>query len=319
MKLVILDGYAANPGDLSWDSLRRFGALTVYDRTPQPLAVGRVGDADIVITNKVLITAELLDSCPNVKMVCVMATGYNTVDTEAAKARGVVVCNVPAYSTDSVAQLTMALLLEICMRTGEHSASVHAGEWTRSGDYSYTVAPLIELAGKTMGVVGMGSIGRRVAQLASAFGMDIVFSTRTPRPELEKEGYRELAFDALLAESDVVSLHVPLTEKTTGLINAAALNKMKRGAILLNTTRGAVLVEADVADALKSGHLYAAGVDVLSSEPPRADNPLLSAPNCVITPHIAWAPKEARARLLDTVLENVALYLQGKPQNVVNP
>lgn len=318
MKLVILDGNAANPGDLSWDGLREFGELIVYDRTPQQLAVERIGDADIVITNKVVVTAELLDACPNVRLVCVLATGYNTVDTEAARQRNVTVCNVPAYSTDSVAQLTMALLLEICLRVGDHNNSVHAGDWVRAKDYSYWNYPLIEIADKTMGIIGMGSIGQRVACLARAFGMKIVYYSRTEKPELEKEGYRYMPMDELLAESDVVSLHCPLTEETTGLINAAALDKMKQGAILLNTTRGAVIVEKDVASALQSGKLYAAGVDVLSSEPPSADNPLLALDNCIITPHIAWAPTEARTRLIGVVVDNVKNYLAGTPVNVVN-
>lgn len=317
MKIVVLDGHAANPGDLSWAPLEAYGQLTVYDRTPQPQAAERIGDADIVITNKVLITPELLDSCPAVHMVCVLATGYNTVDTAAAKARGVVVCNIPAYSTDAVAQHTMALLLEICLRVGDHNNSVHAGDWVRAPDYCYWNYPLIELAGKTMGIVGMGSIGRRVATLAHAFGMEVVYNSRTPKEDLKDCRY--LPLDEVLAQSDVLSLHCPLTDETRGLINAAALDKMKRGAILLNTTRGAVLVEADVAAALRDGRLYAAGVDVLSTEPPAADNPLLALDNCILTPHIAWAPKEARVRLVQTALDNVRHFVQGDPVNVVNP
>lgn len=318
MKLVILDGYTTNPGDLSWDGFRQFGGLTVYDRTPQELAAERIGDADIVITNKVRVTPALLDACPNIKMVCILATGYDTVDTAAAKARGVVVSNIPAYSTNSVAQTTIALLLEICVRVGDHNASVHAGDWVKAPDCSYNVAPVIELVGKTMGIIGMGGIGSRVAEIARALGMDIVYYNRSPRPQLEQAGYRPVPLDELLACSDVVSLHVPLTGETRGLIDAAAIDKMKQGAVLLNTTRGAVIVEDDVAAALRSGKLYAAGLDVLSVEPPAADNPLLSAPNCVLTPHIAWTSREARARLIEAALQNVRGFLDGHPQNVVN-
>ena len=317
MKIVILDGYASNPGDLSWDKFRALGELTVYDRTPPELVAERMEDADIVVLNKVTITEELLDNCHKLKIIAILATGYNMIDLGATARRGITVCYVPAYSTDSVAQHTFALLLEVCVRAGDHSASVHSGDWVNANDYCYWKWPLIELSGKTLGIIGFGNIGQKVAGIAASFGMKIVYYSRTRYEHLENEAvsYREL--DELLAVSDVISLHCPLTSETEGLINIDAISKMKNGAIIINTTRGAVLDEDAVARALNSGKLYAAGLDVLSTEPPSGDNPLLSAKNCIITPHIAWAPKESRARLIDVTHDNIRLYLEGRPQNVV--
>jgi glycerate dehydrogenase len=318
MKIVVLDGYPTNPGDLSWAPLESFGELVVYDRTPPDEVVARCQGAQMVLINKVNMTAAVMDGCSDMKMIGVLGTGYNTVDTDAAKERDIVVCNVPAYSTDSVAQHTMALLLEICLQVGKNDASVHRGDWYAAPDYTYYINPLMELAGKTMGIFGMGNIGRRVARLAAAFGMRVIYHSRIRRADLGDGDIDYVDFDTLLRQSDVLSLHCPLTPETEGLIDAKALAKMKDGAILINTTRGPVLDEAAVAAALESGRLYGVGVDVLSTEPPRPDNPLMGAKNCVITQHIAWAPKEARARLLDVVWNNIRCFVAGKPQNVVN-
>lgn len=320
MKIVILDGHAANPGDLSWDKFAEFGELSVYDRIVSPeLTAERMRGAEIVVSNKVPMDEALFEQCPELKFLAVLATGYNNFDIYSAARHGVTMCYVPAYSTASVAQHTMALLLEICMHTGEHSASVHAGDWANSPDYSYRISPLIELAGKTIGIIGFGDIGKKVAELAAAFGMKILYNSRTRYPKSESRHVRYAALDILLAESDIVSLHCPLTEDTHGLIGTAAISKMKDGAILLNVARGPVIDEAAVAAALESGKLYAAGVDVLSSEPPRHDNPLISAKNCIITPHIAWASRESRRRLLDVTYNNIRAWLDGRPQNIVKP
>lgn len=317
-KIVILDGYAANPGDLSWDGLRQFGELTIYDRTAREDIVSRIGDAGIIFTNKTPITKETLEACPQLKMIGVLATGFNIIDIQAAKERGVTVCNVPDYSTVSVAQLVFAMLLEICHHVGHHSAAVHAGRWSSNPDFCFWDYPLMELAGKTMGIVGYGRIGQAVARLALAFGMQVIASSRSAVPGTEKDGVRFVTREELLKSADVVSLHCPLTPETEGLINRASIEWMKHGAILINTGRGPLVVEKDLADALNAGRLYAAGLDVAAQEPIPKDSPLIGAKNCFITPHIAWATFEARRRLVDITVENLRSFLEGKPVHVVN-
>ena len=317
MKIVILDAYAANPGDLSWDEFAALGDLTVYDRTAQEDAAARIGDAEVVFINKVRMTDEIFAACPNLKLVSILATGYNIVDLAAAKRRGITVCNVPGYSTRAVVQMTFALLLEICQQVGLHSGAVHTGRWQTCPDFCFWDRPLIELDGKTMGIVGYGAIGSAVGTVAQAFGMKLLVTARHERPV--PEGARFVSLPELLAQSDVVSLHCPQTAENARMIDAGALAQMKDGAILLNTARGGLLDEQAVADALRSGKLLAAGMDVVSAEPIRADNPLLTAPNCFLTPHIAWAPLETRRRLQAISAENLRAFLAGKPQNVVNP
>ena len=321
MKLVILDGYAENPGDLSWDALRKFGELTVYDRTDltdTDEIIRRIGDAEIVITNKTPISRDVFDACKTIRLVAVLATGYNIVDIAYAKQRGIPVCNVPAYGPDAVAQYAIALLLEICSQVGHHSAAVHAGRWQSSDDFCFWDTPLIELAGKTMGVIGFGRIGRAVGRIAKAMGMRVLACGS--RPTDEGCAIAEyVAMPELLRQADVVSLHCPLTPQTKNIINRETLSMMKHGAILINNARGALLDEQAVADALNHGRLYAAGVDVASVEPIRAGNPLLTAKNCFITPHISWACKECRERILQATIENIAACLAGNPVNVVNP
>lgn len=317
MKIVILDAYAANPGDLSWDEFAALGELTVYDRTAQEDAAARIGDAEVVFINKVRLTDEIFAACPNLKLVSILATGYNIVDLAAAKRRGITVCNVPGYSTRAVVQMTFALLLEICQQVGLHSGAVHTGRWQTCPDFCFWDRPLIELDGKTMGIVGYGAIGSAVGTVAQALGMKLLVTARHERPV--PEGARFVSLPELLAQSDVVSLHCPQTAENARMIDAGALAQMKDGAILLNTARGGLLDEQAVADALRSGKLLAAGMDVVSAEPIRADNPLLTAPNCFLTPHIAWAPLETRRRLQTISAENLRAFLAGKPQNVVNP
>lgn len=312
MKIVVLDGYALNPGEFSWDFLSPFGTFQCYDRTPtQALTISRIADADIVLLNKTPITQAVLDACPNIKLICVLATGYNVVDCAAARRRGIPVCNVPGYGTDSVAQFTFGLLLALCHRIELHSQSVHAGDWTACQDFCYWKTPQMELYGKTMGIVGYGAIGQAVGKIARAFGMEVVACNRSP-----EDGC--VSLEEVLEKADVLSLHCPLTPENTGLINATAIAKMKDGAILLNTARGALIDEAAVAEALRSGKLRGAAVDVVCHEPIPADNPLLDAPNCIITPHMAWAPTEARQRICSITAENIRLWIAGKPQNVVN-
>ncbi len=317
MKIVILDAYAANPGDLSWDEFAALGELTVYDRTAQEDAAARIGDAEVVFINKVRLTDEIFAACPNLKLVSILATGYNIVDLAAAKHRGITVCNVPGYSTRAVVQMTFALLLEICQQVGLHSGAVHTGRWQTCPDFCFWDRPLIELDGKTMGIVGYGAIGSAVGTVAQALGMKLLVTARHEKPV--PEGARFVSLPELLAQSDVVSLHCPQTAENARMIDAGALAQMKDGAILLNTARGGLLDEQAVADALRSGKLLAAGMDVVSAEPIRADNPLLTAPNCFLTPHIAWAPLETRRRLQAISAENLRAFLAGKPQNVVNP
>lgn len=317
MKIVILDAYAANPGDLSWDEFAALGDLTVYDRTAQEDAAARIGDAEVVFINKVRLTDEIFAACPNLKLVSILATGYNIVDLAAAKRRGITVCNVPGYSTRAVVQMTFALLLEICQQVGLHSGAVHTGRWQTCPDFCFWDRPLIELDGKTMGIVGYGAIGSAVGTVAQALGMKLLVTARHEKPV--PEGARFVSLPELLAQSDVVSLHCPQTAENARMIDAGALAQMKDRAILLNTARGGLLDEQAVADALRSGKLLAAGMDVVSAEPIRADNPLLTAPNCFLTPHIAWAPLETRRRLQAISAENLRAFLAGKPQNVVNP
>ena len=318
MKLVILDGYALNPGDLSYDVYRQFGELTVYDRTEtEEEAIRRISDSQIVILNKTPITETLLAACPSIRMICVQATGYNVVDCHAARRRGIPVCNVPSYGTAAVAQFTMALLLEICHRIGLHDRLVHEGRWITSPNFCFWDTHQMELAGKTLGIIGFGRIGRATAALAKAFGMKVLAHSRSQCPEgLALAEYVDL--DTLLEQSDVVSLHCPLFPETEKLINERTIAKMKDGAILLNTSRGGLVDEAALAEALSCGKLRAAAVDVLSAEPMSGDNPLLTAPNCIITPHMAWAPIESRQRILDITVQNIRRFLDGGSMNVVN-
>lgn len=318
MKIVILDAYTTNPGDLSWAPLRTFGELTVYDRTAPDEVTDRIGDAEIVYTNKTVLPENLFDLCPSIRFLGLLSTGYNVVNLEDAKAHGVAVCNIPAYSTASVAQLTISLLLEICFRVGDHSRAVHDGAWVRSKDFCFWNAPLLELAGKTIGIVGFGAIGQAVADIASALGMKVLYTNRRCAP-LPGSRHTYTDLDTLLHASDVISLHAPLTPETTELVCKENIAKMKDGCILLNTSRGAAVNEADLRAALDSGKIRAAGLDVCAQEPMAADSPLLGAENCFITPHIAWATPEARGRLVDIAIENLRCFLSGKPQNVVNP
>ena len=320
MKIVILDGYTVNHGDLSWDGLKEFGELTVYDRTPKDpeTILSRIGDAEAVLENKINMSREIMDACPNLKYIGEIATGYNNVDIAAAREKGIVVTNIPAYSTNSVAQLAIALLLEICHHAAHHNDLVHQGAWTSCADpmfYDHTY-PLIELAGKTLGIIGFGQIGQSVARIARAMGMNVITHSRTVREE-GKALAEYVSLDELFARADVISLHCPLFPETKNIINADNITKMKDGVIILNTSRGPLINEADLAAALKSGKVYAAGVDVVSEEPMRADNPLLTAPNCFITPHMAWMPTEARSRLIDIAVNNLRAYISGNPINNV--
>lgn len=321
MKIVILDGYTENPGDLSWEGFERLGELTLYDRTPvkdKEEIRGRIGDAEIVITNKTPLTREIIEACPGIQYIGALSTGYNVIDIEAAREHGIPVSNIPAYGTDAVAQFTFAMLLDICHHAAYHSRAVHEGQWSSCADFCFWDYPLIELAGKTMGIVGFGRIGQAVGRLANAFGMRVLANAAHRRPELETDICRYAELEELFARSDIISLHCPLFPATEGMINKESIAKMKDGVILLNTGRGPLVVEQDLADALNSGKVYAAGVDVVSAEPIQKDNPLLTAKNCLITPHIAWASKESRQRLMDTAVGNLEAFLAGRPVNVVN-
>ena len=316
MKIVILDGYTANPGDLSWQALEEIGTLTVYDRTNPEETVARAKDAEVVLTNKVLMRRQEIEQLPCLKYIGVLATGYNVVDLEAARERGIIVTNVPAYSTESVAQMVFSHLLTVTNRTEHYAVQNRAGKWTESPDFSYSDTLLTELAGKTFGIVGLGNIGQRVAAIAHAFAMNVVAYTSKSADQLPSYiGKRTL--DELLVESDVLSMHCPLTADTQHLINRETLQKMKPTAILINTGRGPLVNDQDVADALNGNRLRAFCADVLTQEPPKADNPLLKCENAYITPHIAWASCEARVRLLDVAIGNVRAFAQGKPRNVV--
>ena len=320
MPRVPVDGRTENRGDLSWDALAALGELTVYDRssrTDQQEAIDRIGDAEIVITNKTPITRAVLDACPSVRFIGVLATGYNVVDTACARERGIPVSNVPAYGTAAVGQFTIALLLEICHHVAHHSETVFAGKWEHCPDFCYWDYPLIELDGKTMGIIGFGRIGQATGRIARALGMRVLATGSRPCPEGEAIAeYTDL--DTLLANSDVIALHCPLFPETAGIINRETIAKMKDGVILLNSARGGLVVEQDLADALNSGKVAAAGLDVVSTEPIQGDNPLLKAKNCIITPHIAWGSKESRQRIMDCTVKNVQAFLAGKPVNTVN-
>ena len=318
MKIVILDGYTENPGDLSWEGFAALGELTVYERTAAADIVPRIGDAEIVYTNKTPITAETLAACPKLRYIGLLATGYNVVDVAAAKARGVAVTNIPTYGTAAVAQFAIAMLLEICHHVAHHSDAVHAGRWTANPDWCFWDYPLIELDGKTMGIIGFGRIGQATGRIARALGMRVL--AYDSRPSDAGRAIAEyVPLDELLANSDVISLHCPLFPETEGIVNKANIARMKDGVILLNNSRGPLVVEQDLSDALNSGKVYAAGLDVVSTEPIRPDNPLLKAKNCFITPHISWAPRESRQRLMDIAVENLRTFLAGAPVNVVNP
>ena len=317
MKIVILDGYTENPGDLSWEELGKLGDLTVYDRTPESEIISRIGDAEIVITNKTPLTRATLDACPNIRYIAVLATGYNVVDIAAAKEKGIPVSNVPTYGTASVGQFAIAMLLEICHHVAHHSQTVYEGKWNVCADWCYWDYPLIELDGKTMGIIGFGRIGQTTGKIARAMGMKVLAYDSFPS-ESGKAIAEYVDLDTLLASSDVVALHCPLFPETQGIINKQTIAKMKDGVILLNNSRGPLIVEQDLADALNSGKIYAAGLDVVSTEPIRNDNPLLKAKNCIITPHISWAPKESRQRIMDCTVSNVLSFLNGAPANVVN-
>ena len=318
MKIVVLDGYTLNPGDLSWKPLEEIGELKVYDRTSPDSIIERIGDAEIVYTNKTPLTRETFVRLPNIKFVGVLATGYNVVDTAAAKEMGVVVTNIPTYGTTAVAQYTFALLLEICHHVWEHDEAVKRGEWSKCPDFCFWNYPLLELSGKTMGIIGFGRIGRAVSVIAQALGMKVLAYDGSKDASYENENLRYTELDELLTASDVISLHCPLFDSTKGMINIKTISKMKNGVIIINTSRGLLIVEDELAEALNSGKVAAAAVDVVSTEPIRQDNPLLKAKNCIITPHIAWAPKESRKRLMDIAVANLVTFLEGKPVNVVN-
>lgn len=320
MKIVILDGYTENPGDLSWEGFEKLGELTVYDRTSLTdfhEAIKRIGSAEVVITNKTPITREMLDACPSVEYIGVLATGYNIVDIAAAREKNISVCNIPAYGTDAVGQFAIALLLEICHHIGHHDTAVHSGRWEGNDDWCFWDFPLIELAGKTIGIIGFGRIGQTTGKIAKVLGMKVIAYDECPN-DSGKVIAEYVTLDELFAESDVISLHCPLFPSTEGIINKSNIAKMKDGVIILNNSRGPLIVEQDLADALDSGKVYAAGLDVLSREPIKGDNPLLKAKNCIITPHISWAPKESRQRLMDIAVENLKAYIKGEPVNIVN-
>jgi len=317
MKIVVLDGYTLNPGDLSWDELYTLGDVMIYDSTPHDKILERAVGAEILITNKTTLTKEILDNLPDLKYIGVLATGYNIVDTSEAKRRNITVTNVPAYSTMSVAQLTFALLLELCHHVQKHSDSVMNGKWAQSPDFSYSDFPLIELAGKTFGIIGFGTIGKKVADIASVFGMNVIAASRHQTDQSERKNFRWASVNEVMEQADFVSIHCPLLPETKGLINAESLRRMKKSAFLLNTSRGPVVVEEDLAFALNNHIIAGAGIDVLSLEPPRKDNPLFKAKNCIITPHIAWATKEARIRLMSIAINNLAAFFSGNPVNVV--
>jgi len=317
MKLVVLDGYCLNPGDLNWDGLKELGDLEVYDRTRVDEVVDRAAGADAVFTNKTPLPGYILDQLPALRYIGVLATGYNVVDVDHARERGVIVANIPTYGTSSVAQFVFALLLELCHNVRVHADAVRAGAWSHSADWSFWKSPLVELAGKTMGIVGFGRIGRQTGRIADAMGMRVIANDTFHGDSPDYPDFRFAGLEDLLRESDVVSLHSPLFPETRGMINARSLAWMKPSAFLINTSRGPLIVDHDLADALNTGTIAGAALDVLSVEPPAADNPLLSARNCLVTPHIAWATREARARLMDLAVANVTAFLTGTPRNVV--
>ncbi len=319
MEIVILDGYTENPGDLSWDGFKQLGACKIYDRTPldESVIIQRIGNAEVVYTNKTPITKNVLDACPNIRFIGVLATGYNVIDIAYARKKGIPVSNVPTYGTASVSQFSIALLLEICHHIGHHDESVHAGKWASCQDWCYWDYPLIELDGKTIGIIGFGRIGQAEGRIAKALGMRVVAYDLYPNDN-GRAIAEYLDLDELLAVSDVITLHCNLTDANQGLINKNTIAKMKDGVILINNARGQLVNEADLAEALNSGKVAAAGLDVVSTEPIRNDNPLLTAKNCIITPHISWAPKESRARIMQCSVDNLKAFIDGKPIHVVN-
>ena len=314
MKITVLDGYTENPGDLSWDALGSLGQLAVYDRTPTSEIASRIGDSEIVFTNKTPLSEKIINEASNLKFIGVLATGYNIVDIAAAQKKGIPVCNVPAYGTDSVSQFAIGLLLELCMRIGYHDAAVHNGRWSACQDFCFWDFPLVELAGKTMGIIGFGRIGHRTGEIARALGMNVIVSS----PHEKNDGFSYVNQSEIFAKSDVIVLHCPLVPETRNLICKASIAQMKPGVMIINNSRGPLINEMDLSEALKSGKVAGAAVDVVSSEPIAADNPLLSAPNCIITPHMSWAPKEARQRIMDTSVSNLRSFLDGHAENVVN-
>lgn len=318
MQIVLLDGYASNPGDLTWEPLKEMGEVTVYDRTQPSEVVERAHDAEIIVTNKVTLTRQTLEQLPNLRLICVLATGYNTIDTLAARDLGITVCNVPAYSTDSVAQMVFALILNMTNRVAHYARQTREGRWSAAPDFCYWDLPVSELAGKTLGIVGLGHIGAKVASIAREFGMDIFAFTSKNSIDLP-DYIQKTTLEGLFGVSDILTLHCPLTPDTHELINARTLARMKHGALLVNTGRGPLVNEADVAEALASGQLGGYGADVMCSEPPTADNPLFAQPNAFITPHIAWASVEARQRLLNATFDNIRAFQNGHPKNVVYP
>lgn len=318
-KIVVLDGYTLNPGDLSWEGLRTLAPIEVHDRTEPAKIIERAREAEFLLTNKTPLSADTLRQLPHLRYIGVLATGYNVVDVQAARERGIPVCNIPTYGTASVAQHTFALILELTLQVRWHSDAARAGEWSACQDWCFWKTPLMELEGKSLGIVGFGRIGRRVAQVGNAFGMKIIAHDSLQSNPPAYDGFRWATLEELLRDSDVVTLHCPLFPETQGLMNSSRLQLMKRSAFLINTSRGPLIVDQDLAEALNAGVIAGAGVDVLSVEPPAATNPLLTAKNCLVTPHIAWAAKEARARLMALAVENLAAFLKGTPQNVVNP
>ncbi len=319
MKLTVIDGYTMNPGDLSWEQYEKFGELRVFDHSTndENEVIRRIADSEIVIANKSKVTRRVIDACPNIRFIAVQATGYDPIDYVYAREKGIPVSNVPAYGTDSVAQFAISLLLEICGHAGHHDQAVHQGKWAQCGDWCFWDYPMIELSGKTMGIIGFGRIGQAVGRIASALGMKVLAYNRS-RSESGAKIAQYVELEELLASSDVISLHCPAFPETVGIINKNSIAKMKDGVILINNSRGALVVEQDLADALNSGKVAAAAVDVVSSEPISEANPLLSAKNCLITPHISWAPRESRQRIMDCTEENIRCFLAGKPQNLVN-
>ena len=316
-KIVVLDGYTLNPGDLDWAALNAMGNVVIHDRTSEEQVIERAEGADALLTNKVPISRKTMDALPNLKYIGVMATGYNIIDIDRAKEKGIVVTNVPGYSTSSVVQLTFALLLELCFRVQRHSDAVKKGKWSISPDFCFWDYPLVELSGKKLGIVGLGAIGQKVADVASAFEMEVLAFSRTQTDQSHRHNFRWVSLDELFSESDVVTLHCPLTESTANIVNRTSLARMKSSAILINTSRGGLVDAQDLADALNTGRISAAGVDVLKEEPPAADHPLLTADNCLITPHIAWATRESRVRLMATVVSNFKAFMEGSPVHTV--
>lgn len=320
MKIVILDGYTENPGDLSWEGFEALGDLTVYDRTTDHSQIAvRIGDAEIILTNKTPVSREIMGACPKLKYIGLLATGYNVVDVKAAKEAGITVTNIPTYGTDAVSQYAIALLLELCHHIGEHSDCVKRGDWTKNKDWCFWNHPLIELDGKTMGIIGFGRIGQGTARIAQAMGMKVLAYDTYHNPELVSDTCTYASLDQVFASSDVITLHCPLFPETEGIINKDTISRMKDGVMIINNSRGPLIVEADLRDALNSKKVAGAAVDVVSTEPISMDNPLLDADNCIITPHIAWAPKESRQRLMEIAVKNLEAFLNGAAQNVVNP